>query len=135
MRASIDDPLMAGFVEGMDRVHAVAEASPGFVWRLTDDSRDGVAARPFHDKRIIVTLSVWESVESLRAYVYRSDHTDFLRARREWFLPYDGPPHVMWWIDEQQQPTLDQGVGRLEHLAAHGASPFAFTFRDVFPPA
>ena len=136
MRGPIDDAVMAGFVAGLDPVNAAAESSPGFVWRLTDDSRDGVSARPYpDDDLVIITLSVWESVDALRAFVYRTEHVEFLRQRREWFDPMDGPIHVMWWIDEGTTPTSAEGVARLAELAENGPSPRAFGFRDVFDPA
>jgi hypothetical protein len=135
MRGAIDAPVMAGFTDNLDLVNGLAEGSPGFVWRLVDDSRDGVSARPFDDDLVIITLSVWESLGALRAFVFTSQHVDFLRRRREWFLPYDGPYHVLWWVPEGTRPTSADGVERLAQLAERGPTPDAFTFATVPEPA
>src|SRR4051794_17790843 len=93
-----DGPVFAEFVALLPAINAVADAAPGFVWRLVDEGgQDAQSLRPF-DAETIVTLSVWESVESLRAYLYRSPHLEPLRRRREWFLPPTGSHYVLWWL-------------------------------------
>jgi hypothetical protein len=83
MRASLDDPVMAGFRSQLRHINSVADQSPGFVWRLQTDEGDATAIRAFDDDRILFNISVWESLDSLHNYVYRSDHSGPFRNRRE----------------------------------------------------
>jgi hypothetical protein len=134
MRAPIDDPLMEGFRSQLDRINAVADASPGFVWRLQTDAGDATAVRAYPDPLVIVNMSVWESLEALQSYVYRSPHQGPLRDRRQWFEAADGPILVLWWVPAGHLPTVEEAMAKLEHLRQHGPSPLAFTFRQPFPP-
>jgi uncharacterized protein DUF3291 len=134
-RAPLDDPRMAGFVAQLDAVNRLAEASPGFVWRLVAEG--GAASsyiRAFDDERLLVNLSVWESVESLQAYVYRSAHGQVYRDRATWFEPPVGAWLAMWWIPAGRLPTVEEGKAKLERLATHGPTSEAFTFKRVFAP-
>lgn len=130
----MDSRAMADFVANLDRINAIGDASPGFVWRLQDESGAATLIRAFEDPAIIVNLTVWASIEALRAYAYRSDHVEVLRRRREWFVPLDGPSLVLWWVPTGHRPTVAEARGRLEHLAAHGPTPEAFTLKVAFPP-
>ena len=129
----IDSVAMADFVANLDRINGVGDASPGFVWRLQDESGAATSIRAFEDPRMIVNLTVWTSVEALREYAYRSVHVEFLRRRREWFVPLDGPSLVLWWIPAGHRPTVEEAKRRLEHLAANGPSDHAFTLKTAFP--
>jgi hypothetical protein len=133
LREPLTHPSMSGFVSGLDTINALAESSPGFVWRLADGpDGDATTVRPLAPD-VIVTMSVWDSVESLRAFSYQSAHLDYLRRRRDWFLPYGSPASlVLWWIPAGRLPTVEQACARLERLAA-GPGPEAFTFRQTFP--
>jgi hypothetical protein len=133
-RAPLDDPSMAGFVDGLVELNALADRSPGFVWRLVDDDgQDATALRPFGDD-IMVNMSVWESVEALRDYVYRSPHLDSLRRRTEWFH-HEGLDayQVLWWVPAGHRPTVVEAGDRLARLVDQGPGPEAFTFRRPFP--
>ncbi len=133
LRAPLEDPSMAEFVEGFALMNDLADRSPGFVWRLIGEHGDGTIAAPA-DPSTIFTLSVWESVEHLRAYVYQSSHLDYLRRRRDWFVPHGHQEAlVMWWLPAGRVPTLRQGISRLGRLRASGPTPEAFTFRQPFP--
>lgn len=132
--APTDDPLVAEFMGALDRVNALAEASPGFVWRFQTDEGNATAERPFDDDTILVNLSVWESVDALADYVYRSDHTAFMRRRAEWFERMREVYLVLWWIPAGHEPTMAESIERLEHLREHGPTPTAFTFRHRFAP-
>jgi Domain of unknown function (DUF3291) len=134
LRHPIDHPATAEFVAGLAPINAAADASPGFVWRLQTEDGDATALRVFPDPEIIVNLSVWTSVEALRAFVYRSDHTSFLRRRAEWFDRMDTPPVACWWVPAGHVPDVAEARTRLDFLAAHGPSPFAFGLRSVQPP-
>ena len=95
-RGPIDSPIMAEFVALLDPVNAVADASPGFVWRLQTEEGNATAVRPYEDESIAVNMSVWESIDELAAFVYRSGHVDVMRRRREWFEPMK-VFMVLWW--------------------------------------
>jgi hypothetical protein len=133
LRAPLADPSMAEFVEGVTLMNNLADRSPGFVWRLAGENGDGTISVPA-DPRTIFTLSVWESQEHLRAYVYQSAHLDYLRRRRDWFVPHEHHDSlVMWWLPAGSIPTLRRGLGRLARLRDDGPGPEAFTFRRPFP--
>ncbi|MBU3056055.1 DUF3291 domain-containing protein [Pseudomonas indica] len=132
-RAPLDDPLMLGFVEQLDHINALAERSPGFVWRLKDEAGDATAIRLFDDPSIIVNLSVWQSLEALKAYVYQGDHLTVLRDRKQWFEKLAIPHLALWWIPAGQVPTLEEARRALLSLDAHGPSGRAFTFARPFP--
>ena len=129
----LDDPRMAYFMENLDRVNALAEATPGFVWRLTGEGNNATDIKPTANPRFIINMSVWRSIEALFDYVYRSDHRAVMVRRREWFAKPEGPYHVLWWVEDGHIPTIEEGLARLSHLAAHGPTPHAFTFREHFP--
>jgi hypothetical protein len=137
MRAPLDSPVMAGFVDNLDRINRLGDESPGFVWRLVDEDGVGATAyRPYPDDEAVITnLTVWESVEALRNYVYKTEHVEFLRRRRDWFEPHDVPYLALWWVPEGHIPTLEEAVARLAHLREHGPSDHAFTFKDAKVPS
>jgi heme-degrading monooxygenase HmoA len=134
VRAPLEDEIMQGFVARLDEINALAEASPGFVWRLKSDVGPSSYLRPYDDERILVNMSVWESVEALKNYTYRSVHAELLRDRKSWFEKFEGVFLALWWVPEGHIPSVDEAKKRLEHLEAHGPSQFAFTFKAVMPP-
>ena len=131
-RAPLDDPIMAEFMANLERINALGDASPGFVWRLQDDSGNATALEQPFGPEMIVNMTVWEDVEALRAFVFRSEHTGFLRRRAEWFDKLDGPPSVLWWVPAGHRPTLAEARPRLDRLAELGPTPEAFTFARTF---
>lgn len=135
-RFPLDSPEMAGFMAGLAPINTLAEASPGYVWRLIGDAEQGATdiVGPFGPD-VIINMSVWETVEQLRDYTYASGHLDYLRRRREW-LDHSGMAayQAMWWIPAGHVPTVDEAAERLAHLGEHGPGPYAFTFRDPMPP-
>ena len=133
MRAPLADPIMEGFRSQLERINALADRSPGFVWRLQTEEGDATAVRAFDDPIILFNMSVWESLEALHAYVYRSDHVAPLRGRRAWFEPTTGPSLVLWWIPASHTPTVEEARGKLELLRELGPTRAAFTFRQPFP--
>ena len=132
VRAPLDSPELAGFVAQLEPINALADHSPGFVWRLQTEDGDATAIRPFQDERIMVNLSVWESLEALRTFVYASRHLVVMRRRREWFHRMDAYL-ALWWVPAGTIPTVAEAKRRLERLAGHGPGPEAFTFRAPFP--
>jgi hypothetical protein len=134
LRAPIEDPIMEGFRSQLDPINALADRSPGFVWRLQTEDGNAIAIRPFADERMAINMSVWESLASLQQFVYRSAHVAPLRDRSRWFEPIDGPILVLWWIPVGHTPTVAEAIDRLSRLKRHGPSADAFTFRKPFPP-
>jgi len=135
MVAPLESPELAGFVSALEPLNAVADAAPGFVWRLQTEEGDATAIRPFDDDMILINMSVWESVEALREFVYKSSHRDVLRDRRQWFEQHTGDLYlVLWWVPVGTIPTMDEAKARLELLQGSGPTADAFTFRETFPP-
>ena len=134
MKAPIDSPIMASFVARLDEINALADRSPGFVWRLVTEGGNATYLRPYDDDRILFNLSVWTSVEALRDYVYKSAHIEVLRAKRDWFIDMDAAQVALWWVPAGHRPSIDEAKKRLAHLVEHGPTPFAFTFQAPFPP-
>jgi hypothetical protein len=134
IRASLEDPMMQGFVRRLDEINALADAAPGFVWRLKSDVGPSSYLHPFDDERLLVNMSVWESVEALKEFTYRTMHAELLRGRHEWFEKFEGAYLALWWVPAGHIPSIDEMKKRLAHLDAHGPSQFAFTFKTVQPP-
>jgi hypothetical protein len=134
LRAPMDDPLIDDFRENLDRINELAEASPGYVWRLQDDSGNATGIKAFEDELEIVNLTVWTSIEALADFTYRSGHVEFLRRRREFFEAASVPILCLWWIPEGTIPSVEDAIVRLDHLRSHGPTPTAFTFRARFEP-
>jgi Domain of unknown function (DUF3291) len=134
MRAPLDDPVMAGFVARLAEINALADTSPGFVWRLQTEEGDATYLRPYNDDRILFNLSVWKSVEQLKDYVYRSAHGEVMRERRRWFERFDKMYMALWWVKAGHIPTVAEAKERLAYLQQHGETAFAFTFKQIFPP-
>ena len=131
MLAPLDDPIMAEFVANLERINALADSAPGFIWRLQSETGNATSLRPY-DEMTLVNMSVWASPESLRAYTFHSAHVEIMRQRRQWFAKSDGPYTVLWWIPAGQIPTVAEGKERLEHLRTHGESAYAFSFKKLF---
>lgn len=127
----LDHPIMREFVEGLAVVNALADEAEGFVWRLHDDSGNATAMRVFEDKTIIFNLSVWKSVETLKEFTYRSAHSRMLRQRRVWFEHQRERSYVLWWVPEDEVPSIEEAKARLRHLQEHGPSDYVFTFDTV----
>ena len=132
LKAPIDAPQTADFKNNLDRINALAEASPGFVWRLTGEGNDATDLAAFDDPLVITNMSVWESLAALGAFVYRSGHVEIMRRRDEWFHPME-VFMALWWVPAGHQPTAAEGLARLARLERDGPSPDAFTFRTPHP--
>jgi hypothetical protein len=130
----LDHPAIADFMDGISPINALAERSPGFIWRLKDEDNNATNYRPFADDLIIVNMSVWESLDALRAFAFQSEHVDYMKRRREWFGKFPTAYLALWYVPEGHMPTIDEAKERLRSLDEHGETPFAFTFRKVFAP-
>ena len=130
----MDTPEMSGFKDNLDRINALADSSEGFVWRLVGDgSNDATSLRPFDDDTLLVNMSVWQNLEGLKNYVYKSVHTDYLKRRAEWFEKMQDVIVVLWWVPKGHIPTVQEAKERLENLRMNGSSEFAFSFREASP--
>lgn len=134
--APIDSPQLAGFVAQLPEINALADRAPGFVWRMVDDGgADATSLRPKNeDDLFLINCSVWESVEALRDYTYRSDHLRVLARRREWFERLSDHHHALWWVPAGHRPSVQEAMDRVALLRERGESPDAFTFRAPHPP-
>ncbi len=132
--APLNDPSISDFVGALDRINALAEASPGFVWRLQSDSGNATDIRVEQDPLLIVNLTVWESVEALSDFTYRTGHNRILARRRDWFERMGAAHLALWWVAAGYRPSLDEAMARLARLRRDGPSPAAFTFKQRFPP-
>jgi hypothetical protein len=124
---------VAEFVASLPRINALADAQPGFVWRLTGAGDDATDIQAFDDPLVAMNMSVWEDLEALAAFVYRSEHRTFMRRRREWFEAPGEAYMALWWVPAGRRPAPAEGRARLEALRRDGPTPWAFTFRQPFP--
>lgn len=131
MTLPLEAPEMSGFVDNLERINALAESLPGFVWRLQDEAGDATAVRPYGED-ILVNLSVWSDLEALRDFVFRSAHSDIMRRRSEWFAKMDEAYLVLWWVPRDHQPDAIEAWERMELLRQQGPGPQAFGFRQTF---
>jgi len=131
----LDHPGIAEFVAALDAVNALAERSPGFVWRLQTPVGNATYFRPYpEDDRILINMSVWESIAALRQYVYKTAHAELLRQRESWFERFSGVYMALWWVPAGHRPGMDEATKRIAHLEKHGPTQFAFTFKTTFEP-
>ena len=130
--APLDHPIMADFVANLDPINALAESSEGFVWRLKEENNNATSIKIFDDDFLIVNMSVWRNADTLYEYVYRSDHVDIFKRRREWFEKMKDMHMALWYIPEGHVPTVAEAIERLTHLRHNGASPFSFSFKKRF---
>ncbi len=129
----LDDPSLDDFTSRLAELNALADESPGFVWRLQTEDGDATGIRISDDPQLLVNLSVWESNEALYGYAYRSEHMSVMRRRKEWFEPYGSAYIALWCVPAGSVPTVEDGINRLEHLDEHGPGEYAFGFRQKFP--
>jgi len=129
MPSPLSDPIMAEFVAQLPPINALADVSLGFVWRLQSESGDATSIKVYDDDMIIVNLTVWESVDALREYVYKSAHNRVLRDRKRWFEKFDGPYYALWWVPVGQYPSTEEGKERLDYLGKQGDTTYAFHLR------
>jgi Domain of unknown function (DUF3291) len=132
-KGPMDGPVMAGFAARLADINALADGSPGFVWRLQTAEGNATSIHVFEDERMLMNMSVWESPDALRAYVYRSDHVNVMRQRKQWFEKLDAVYLVLWWVPVGHIPTPQEAKERLAHLQEHGESSHAFSFAKIFP--
>jgi hypothetical protein len=135
MADNINDPRMASFVALLDTINSLGEQSEGFVWRLKDDETGNATSfNPWNDERLIINLTVWEGLESLKNFAFKGNHLEVMKRRREWFESFGTLSTALWWIPAGHTPSVEEAKERLTYLQEHGASEFVFDFRQSFPP-
>lgn len=130
--APLDSAELAGFVNNMAAVNAIADSSKGFVWRMQDESGGSTSLLIFNDKSLLLNVSVWEDIDALYNYVYKSQHGEYFAQRRRWFRKWEGSSPVLWWIEAGQTPTIAVVEGKFRALQERGASASAFNFKNRF---
>lgn len=132
--AEMDSDIMHGFVSRLDEINAIADNAPGFVWRLQSEEGDSTSIRVFEDNLLLVNMSIWESIEDLKNYVYKSFHVELIRDREAWFDKIGKPHQALWWIPAGHIPTMEEAKEKLDYIREHGPSPTAFSFGRPFDP-
>ena len=130
----LEDARIDEFRNNLDRINALAESIEGFVWRLKGDSGNATEIPVAPDPMLVANMSVWKNVASLKVFAYETDHVEFLRKKKLWFEKPKGQYMVLWWIEEGHNPSLEEGMARLEFLEKNGSSEKAFSFRKIFDP-
>ncbi|WP_298496043.1 DUF3291 domain-containing protein [uncultured Algibacter sp.] len=129
--APMDDPIMKDFIDNLDKINAIADKAEGFIWRLKDEDKDE-AAIVFQDDTFIINMSVWETLETLFNYTYKSGHIDVFKRKKEWFSKMKMIHMAFWYVPVGYEPTFQDAKDRLDYLNKHGDTPYAFSFKSKF---
>lgn len=129
-----NDPIMTDFVANIDRINQIAEASPGFVWRLKDEQDNALNINPFEDNSMLINISVWEDVAPLKSFVYGAMHLEIMKRKKEWFRHFKGFYYALWWIKAGEYPTAVEAAKQLTYLQDKGPSEKVFTFKKTYSP-
>lgn len=129
----MDTETMSGFVSRLDEINAIADKADGFVWRLQTENGDSTSIRVFDDPLLLVNISVWNDIESLKNYVYKSLHIELVRDREAWFDKLGAMHQALWWVPKGHIPTTQEAKDKLEILRENGPTQEAFTFGKSFP--
>ena len=135
LKAPKGDPLTEEFFQAIPPINALAEVHPGFVWRLIGEVKEHTDIDFFLDPLLVVNISVWADLESLQHFVYKSGHVQYIKRKREWMEPFDGPYTVMWWVPDGHVPTLEEAKAKFDLLKELGPTAEAFDLKTVFPPS
>jgi hypothetical protein len=130
MVAPLSSPIMADFVAELDSINKLADSAPGFVWRLQTEAGNATSISAYDDELVLFNLSVWESINDLKQFVYRSQHEKVMRDRQKWFRKSEGTNMALWWVHSGDIPTVDEAKKRLQHLNDYGESEYAFSFKN-----
>lgn len=133
--APLDSPVMQEFVDNLERINLMGECSPGFVWRMKDDTGNATAIPVYDDPNIIANLTVWQNPESLKSFLFKTEHAHFLKRKKEWFKPVKEATYVLWWVPQGHIPTMNEGKDKLAYLRAYGETAKAFSFKKQFTAA
>lgn len=133
MRGARGDAQVAGFYAELDAINAIADASPGFVWRLQGEGNDATDLQPTPDPLFLINMSVWTDAEALFEFVYRTGHVRIMSGRRQWFERMEGAFQALWWVPTGHRPTIDEALSKLWLIDRFGPSQQAFTFKTRHP--
>lgn len=131
-KAAMDTEVMKEFSDNLDPINSIAESSAGFIWRLKDESGNATDIQPYDNPDIIINMSVWESVDALKNFMFKTHHLDFLKRKKEWFESISEANYALWWVTVRHQPTIEEAKARLLHLQQHGETVQAFSFKQLF---
>ncbi len=129
----MDSETMTGFVSRLEEINALADKADGFVWRLQTEDGDSTAIRVFDDPSLIINITVWESIEALKSFVYRTVHVELIQDREAWFKKMANAHQTLWWVPAGHIPTVEEAKQKLEFFKQHGSTPEAFTFGKPYP--
>lgn len=129
--APLDDPIMQDFINNVAKMNAIADSSEGFIWRMKDEDKD-LGAHVFQDDSLVINISVWEDLDTLFSYTYKSGHIEVFKRKKEWFSKMKMLHMAFWYVPQGYEPTFQDAKKRLDYLNAHGDSPYAFTFKNKF---
>jgi hypothetical protein len=132
MLAPLESPVMTDFVLNLDVINTLAEASPGFIWRLKDDHNNATAIKVYEDEFLLVNMSVWKDIDSLFQFAYQSQHLEIFKRRREWFEKMAQMHMALWFVPDGHHPSVEEATQRLDYLRTHGETPHAFSFKKRF---
>ena len=131
MKFSIESTEMSDFVDNLETINALADSSPGFVWRLQTEEGDATGI-DFFGSDVLVNMSIWQDVESLHNFVYKTAHNKIMSRRKEWFHRVEEAYTVLWWAPEAEIPSLDEAKSKLELLKLRGPTAAAFSFKQAY---
>lgn len=131
--APLESPELKEFVDNLDYINGIAEQSPGFIWRLQDESGNATDIQLFDDPKTIINMSVWQSPDALKNFMFKTDHMKFFKRKAQWFNKPVQANYVLWWLDEGQIPTVEQGLAKLKLLRQQGEQAQAFSFKKLYP--
>lgn len=132
--APLESDQLSGFVAALEPINALADAAPGFIWRLTGaDGDDATSERFFGETDLLLNMSVWRDLAALNDFVFRGPHVEVMRQRRSWFFPMTELYTALWWVPADVRPTIADAEERLLHLREHGPTEYVFNFRQPFP--
>jgi hypothetical protein len=132
MKVPYDDPLMKGFIDALEPMHELSDNSPGFVWRLESDQNPEPELAAFEASGWLVNMSVWQSIDDLKAFVMAPYHLSIMRRRAEWFEKTREETMVLWWIEDGCIPSFTEAMERLHCLRDNGPTSYAFSFPSPF---
>ena len=133
-KADSESDIMRGFFDRIDEIHDLAENAPGFIWRYDDDEGVDIAERVFGDPLLLINLTLWQDIASLREFVYKSIHKELIQGRKDWFHKMPEMHQVMWWVPAGQIPKIQQAKDKLDLIRKQGPSAAAFSFAKPFDP-
>lgn len=131
--SDFNDPVMADFVANIDRINQIAEASPGFVWRLKDEQDNALNINPFEDSSLLINISVWEAIAPLESFVYGAMHLEIMKRKKEWFHHFKGFYYALWWIKAGEYPSAVEAEKQLAFPQENGPTEKVFTFKETYP--